>query len=96
MNSNLIEETAWGVQVVYKATMELYENYFMALEAALKVAPESDVEKINRLNALIEEANEALQNDLAVFDKIIASDAEGLLNIQDELRIQSIYNKLQN
>lgn len=96
MNSNLTDETVFGLNVVYKATMELYENYFQTLEAAIKATPDSDVEKLKALNALVQEAEEALEADLAVFEKVVSTDMEGLMKMQDELKIQSIYKKLQS
>lgn len=94
MNSNLTDETIWGLNVLYKATMELYESYFTALEAALEKTPDSNTERLKELNALVQEANQALQDDLAVFEKAITADSESLMKMQDELKIQSIYNKL--
>jgi hypothetical protein len=94
MDSNLINQTAYDLNVVYKATMELYENYFQTLDAALKATPDSEIERLQKLNALVQEANDALQHDLAIFDKAISSDAEAIMSMQDELKIQSIYNKL--
>ena len=82
------------MEVLYKTTMEMYESYFTMLEIAMQKTPTTDVEGINELNALIEEGNEALQADMAVFDKAISMDAEGLAGLQDELRIAEIYNKL--
>ena len=94
MNSKLIEETASGLEMIFKATMELYENYFKALEAAIQITPNSEVGKLTELNALAKEGQEALEADLAIFDKAVSTDAEGLVEVQDKLKMQSIYNKL--
>lgn len=83
------------MDVLYKATMELYDNYFKMLEVALQNIPNSEMEKIARLNELVKEAEEALEADLAVFDKAIAEDSETLMGMKDELKIQNIYKKLQ-
>jgi len=95
MDSNQIAEIALGMEVVYKATMELYEGYFTALKAAIDNTPNEEVDKLNELNALALEAEEALEHDLGIFEKALAMDAEELAGVQDELKIQSIYNKLQ-
>lgn len=83
------------MEVLYKTTMELYESYFTMLEAALQTTPDTDVDRINELNELAQEANEALESDMAVFDKAISMDAEALASMQDELKIADIYKKLQ-
>ena len=94
MDSKLIEETFFGLAVIYKATMELYENYFKTLEAALKATPDSEIEKLKKLNDLIQEANEAMEYDLGVFEKALSSDMEDMMKMEDELKIQAIYKNL--
>lgn len=95
MDPNPITETVTAMQVIYKATIELYESYFDMLEVAIQKTPTSEVDKLNELHDLAKEGEEALQDDLAVFDKVISMDAESLEGMQDELKIQSIYKKLQ-
>ncbi|MBU0706035.1 hypothetical protein KJ657_04215 [Patescibacteria group bacterium] len=91
---NPVQQTLWDMEVLYKTTMELYESYFTMLEAAIENTPDTDIDRINELNSLVQEANEALQADMAVFDKVVSTDVEALMSIQDELKIQSIYDKL--
>lgn len=95
MNLNPIQQTLWDMEVLYKTTMELYENYFRMLEAAIEKTPESETNKLSELHALAEEAQEALQADIAVFDKTLSMDTESIASMQDELKIADIYKKLQ-
>ena len=95
MNLNPAQQTLWDMEVLYKTTMELYESYFKLLEAAIQKTPESEEGRLIELNALAKEAAEALQADMAVFDKAVSTDAESLANMQDKLKIESIYKKLQ-
>ncbi len=94
MDLTAAKQTLADVEELYKATMELYQNYFEMLKVAIQNTPETEVDKLNKLNALAKEGEESLQSDMAVFDKALATDTESLTGIQDELKIQSIYNKL--
>ena len=94
MNLNPVQQTLQDVETLFKTTMELYESYFRLLEAAIQKTPESEADRINELYALAKEAEEALQADMAVFDKAVSTDLESLASIQDELKIKSIYDKL--
>ncbi|MFH0838002.1 MAG: hypothetical protein V1880_01910 [Patescibacteria group bacterium] len=94
MNLNSVQQTLVDMDVLYRTTIELYEEYFRLLEAAILKTPESEVDKLRELAALAEEAGKALQADIAVFDQAVSTDAESLRNTQDQLQIQSIYDKL--
>jgi len=95
MNLNPTQQVLWDMEVLYKTTMELYKNFFKMLEAVIEKTPESEIEKLKELNALAEEAKEGLEADLALFDKTLSMDTEALANMQDKLKIEDIYNKLQ-
>lgn len=94
MDNQAIQDAVMGMEVVFKATMELYEEYFKTLEAAIINTPDSELERIVELRDLTQEAEEALEADLALFEKIAAMDAEELLGMQEELKIQALQNKL--
>lgn len=94
MNLSPVQQTAQDMETLYKATIDLYENYFKALEALINEVPESESEKLQALSQLVGEAEEALQADLAIFDKAISMDAEDIAGRKDDLQIQSIYDKL--
>ncbi len=83
------------MEVLYKTTMELYEEYFKMLEVAIEKTPTTDVARLTELNDLVQEGQEALQHDMAIFDKAVATDIESLANMQDKLKIEDIYKKLQ-
>ena len=91
---NPTQQVLWGMEVLYKTTMELYENFFRMLEKAIQQTPESDVDKLKELNALAEEAKQGLEQDLALFEKTISMDTESIANMQDKLKIEDIYHKL--
>jgi len=95
MNLNPAQQVLWDMEVLYKTTMELYENFFKMLEVAIKNTPESEVEKLKEFNALAEEAKQGLESDLAVFDKTLAMDTESIAGMDDKLKIEDIYKKLQ-
>ena len=82
------------METLYEATVELYESYFKALAALIEQTPNTELDKLNQLNLLAEEAEEALQFDLGIFDKAISMDAESAAGMKDELKIQSIYDNL--
>lgn len=95
MDHQQIQQTMFGMEVLYKATIELYQSYFEALEAAINKTPASDTEKLAELHVLAEEGKQALEDDMALFEKTLSMDAEAINSMQDELKIQSIYKKLQ-
>jgi hypothetical protein len=94
MKSNAIAQTAQDVEKLFKTMIEMYEAYFKTLEAFINATPDTDVTRLQELNALAEEAHEALQADIATFEKAIQADEEGLAGMNDELKIQSLYDKL--
>jgi len=83
------------MEVLYKTTMELYENYFKMLEVAIEKTPESEPTRLQELTDLTKEASEAMQADIALFDKAMNSDMETLASMKDDLKIQDIYKKLE-
>lgn len=94
MNLNTAQQTLADIEELYRTTIELYASYFEMLEVAIQNTPETEVDKLNKLHALAKEGEESMQSDIAIFDKALATDTESLAGIQDELKIQSIYNKL--
>ena len=69
MNLNPAQQILRDMEELYKATMELYENYFKMLEAIIEKTPETEPDRLEELYALAEEAKEALAADMATFDK---------------------------
>jgi len=94
MNSNTTLNTINGIEVLYKATMELYQTFFETLEATLANTKDDDSKRLIELHTLAKEAKEALDYDLAIFDKAIYLDVESMRNVEDELKIQTLHNKL--
>ncbi len=95
MTLNPAQQILWDIEVLYKTTIELYEAYFTMLEVAIAKTPLSEVERLSELNALAKEGEEAFQADMAVFEKAVTTDTESFANMQDKLKIEDIYKKLQ-
>ncbi|RLB93001.1 MAG: hypothetical protein DRH76_10690 [Deltaproteobacteria bacterium] len=94
MNLNPAQQILWDMEVLYKTTMELYENYFTMLEVAIEKTPTTDVARLTELNDLVQEGQEALQHDMDVFNKAIDSDFETITNMDETLKIEELHNKL--
>lgn len=94
MNLNPTQQILWDVERLYKATMELYENYFKMLEAMIERTPTTEAERLEELYLLVEDGQQAMEEDMALFDKAIATDTETLTNMQEKLQIEDIYKKL--
>jgi len=94
MNLNPTQQILWDVEKLYKATMELYENYFRMLEAMIEKTPTTEVEWLKELYVLVEDGQQAMEEDMALFDKAIATDTESLNKLQENLQIEDIYKKL--
>jgi hypothetical protein len=95
MNLNPAQQILWDMEVLYRTTMELYESYFKMLEAAIEKTPTSEVARLSELYELAREGEEALEADMAFFDKAVSMDAESLTKIQEKLQIESLYKKIQ-
>lgn len=95
MDLNPAQQVLYDMEVLFKTTMELYENFFKMLEAAIQNTPETETAKLAELNALAEEAKEGLEADMAYFEKTINMDTEEIVSSQDKLKIEDIYKKLQ-
>ena len=91
---NPAQQVLWEMEVLYKTTMELYENFFNMLKKAIENTPETETAKLTELNALAEEAKQGLEQDLALFEKTLSMDTEAIANMQDKLKIEDIYHKL--
>jgi len=96
MDNQDLHNIAMELQVLYKTTMDLYQEYFNTLEVAIKNTPLEEEEKIRELNDLIDEAQEALNADLVTFAKVVSQDLRNLEEFQDKLQIEDIYKKLNN
>ena len=95
MNMNSTVQTLDKVEELYKATMAMYESYFEMLRVVVEKTPDSETEKLARIAALVDKANESLQADQDMFEKAISTDAEAITGLKDNLKIQNIYKKLQ-
>ena len=95
MNATTVQQTLQNVNALYETTMELYESYFKALQTAIDRTSLSDLNRLNELYKMAEEASMALELDMGIFDKAMATDAENLTQVQDQLKIQSLYQQLQ-
>ncbi len=88
------QQIAFQITLLHKVTIELYEDYFKMLDIALKYTPDSEPEKLKKIEELSEKARQAMTEDMALFEKAIQSDKKAVHHLKDDLRIQDIYAKL--
>lgn len=92
-NINLRQVTG-GAHELFKSVMKLYWSYLAEIDEVIRQLPEGNQELLNVLNQQIDEVRAAIDHDVHLFEKAIQSDQEGLSNFRDELKIHSIYEKL--
>jgi len=96
MNKSQITQTATEAEELYKIVMNLYWTYLNTLETYVQNIPETETGILNELNKEMQEVQSALEHDIGVFEKAIQSDTEGLHQLKDKLKIDSIYENLKN
>lgn len=96
MDKSQITQTASEAEELYKVVMNLYWSYLNTLEIYVQNTPETETMILSELNKEIQEVQSALNHDIAVFQKAIESDTEGLQGLKDKLKIDSIYENLKN
>ena len=94
MEKAQIAQTAKDAEELFKTIMNLYWTYLEGLEKYIQNIPETESELLNGLNQHMQEVQSALEHDIAVFDEAIHSDVEDLHKLQDKLKVDTIYQKL--
>ena len=95
MNQAQITQTVNNAEELFKIIMKLYWTYLSSLEEYIKSIPETEKDILNELYQHMQDVQGALEHDISVFDKAIQSDLEDLNQLQDKLKIDLIYQKLQ-
>ena len=94
MEKAQITQTAKDAEELFKTIMNLYWTYLEGLEQYIHSIPETEAGLLNDLNQHMQEVQSALEHDIAIFDEAIHSDAEDLHRLQDKLKVDTIYQKL--
>ena len=94
MEKSQITQIAKDAEELFKTIMNLYWTYLEGLEKYIQNVPETETKLLNYLDQHMQEVQEALEHDIEVFDKAIQSDSEDLHQIQDKLKVDTIYQKL--
>ena len=87
-------KTVQNFEELFELIMKLYWSYISNLETYTQTIPETDIEKLNLLNEHMQEVQSALEHDISIFEKAIGDDLEDIHQVQDQLKINQIYQKL--
>lgn len=74
--------------------MKVYWAQLDALEVYINKIPDTEVVLLKEMNELVLEAQASLEHDIGIFSKAINEDSEDINSIQDKLKINDIYEKL--
>jgi hypothetical protein len=94
MDKKQITQIATDAETLFKTVMGLYSSYLEALESTIQKIPDTETDLLKDLERHLADVQNALKHDLAVFDKAIAHDKEGLRRLQDQLKINELHNQL--
>ena len=88
-------QTAKGIEVLYEEVMKFYWEYINALEEYAKQLPDNEMELLQSISAHMDDVMQAMEHDIAVFDKAVSQDLEEVKSIQENLEVNKIRNQLQ-
>lgn len=91
-NQNITEQA----EELFKIVMDLYSTAFDQLEALMASVPDSRMDLMKELQNQLNELQQAMDHDIALFDQAIHSDLEDLHQIRDRLKINEIYKQLKS
>ena len=94
MDNTQIAETAKNIEELFNLVMQLYQTYLDALENHMQQIPDTETAVLNDLVEHMQEVQGSLEHDISVFQKAINSDTEDLHKVHDQLKIDTIYKKL--
>ena len=94
MKKSQITKTTQDAEELFKLIMNLYSTYLDGLEAYIANIPETETETLNDLYQHMQDVQSALEHDISVFDKAVQSDLEDLHQLQDKLKVETIYKEL--
>ena len=79
---------------LFETIMKVYWAQLNALEVYINKIPDTEVALLEEMNELVLEVQASLEHDIGVFTKAINEDSENIHGIQDKLKINDIYEKL--
>ena len=79
---------------LFETIMKVYWAQLNALEVYINKIPDTEVSLLEEMNELVLEVQASLEHDIGVFTKAINEDSENIHGIQDKLKINDIYEKL--
>lgn len=79
---------------MFQTVMKFYWAYLDELEGFIKQVPDDNQEIIASLHQQVEDIHEAIIHDMGIFEKAVEQDTEDLGKIQDQLKINNIYDQL--
>jgi hypothetical protein len=94
MENTQIAETAKNIEELFNLVMTLYRTYLDALERYMQQIPDTETVVLNDLVEHMQEVQGSLEHDISVFQRAINNDTEDLHKVHDQLKIDTIYKKL--
>lgn len=94
METAQVTKTAKNAEELFKLIMNMYWTYLNALETFAERIPETETAVLSELVDHMKEVQAALEHDISIFQKAISSDIEDLHKVSDQLKINTIYQKL--
>jgi len=89
-----ITKATEDVKKLFEMIMNFYWNYMESLENFMKTVPDTDTVTLNEMVEHMGEVQEALKHDISIFQKAIDSDMEDVQGVKDQLKINTIQDKL--
>ena len=94
MNNTQLAGTAKNIKDLFNLVMQLYQTYLDALERYMQKIPDTETAVLSDLVEHMQEVQSSLEHDISIFQKAINSDTEDLHKTHDQLKIDTIYKKL--
>ncbi len=82
------------MEELFETIMKIYWAQLNALEVYINKIPDTEEVLLEEMNELLLDVQASMEHDIGVFTKAINEDSENLNRIQDKLKINDIYEKL--
>ena len=82
------------MEELFETIMKIYWAQLNALEVYINKIPDTEEVLLEEMNELLLDVQASMEHDIGVFTKAINEDSENLNSIQDKLKINDIYEKL--
>ena len=94
MENNTIIKTTKELEELFETIMKVYWAELNTLEVYINKIPDTEEALLDEMNELMSEVQASLEHDIGIFTKAINEDSVSLRNIQDKLKVNDIYEKL--